>query len=86
MPTPCWTLRTLVKGLGRIANQTSDFSSEVMGEVPLHDISSFRVGTEILVECSNLPAHGAQRFYCQRFHVGRNAAEDERGPYDVTRH
>src|SRR5678809_111511 len=56
-----------------------------MGEVPLHDVSSFRVGAEIPLQCPNLPTHCAQRFHSQRFHVGWNTTEDESRAYEVAR-
>src|SRR5437667_10068759 len=45
----------------------------------------FRVGREIPFQRSKLPTHGAAWLYYYRTHLGRNAAEDQRRAYDVTR-
>ena len=51
-------------------DQTPDLSSEIAGEVLLHDGSRLGIGAEILLQCPNLPTHGAQRLNCHRLHVG----------------
>jgi hypothetical protein len=56
-----------------------------MGEVPLHDVSSFRVGAEIFLQSPNLPPHCMQGFHCHRIHVGWDTTEDESGADEVTR-
>src|SRR5688572_22362135 len=63
---------------------TSDLTSEIMSEVPLHNGSRLGIGGEILLQCLDLPTHGADGFHGHRIHVGRNAVEDKSRAHNFT--
>jgi hypothetical protein len=60
------------------------FRSQVTSDVLQHYGPRLGVGGEIPLQCSNLPTHRASRLHCHRIDLGRNAAENQGGAYEVT--